>query len=274
MQHARFALDSKITTDAKRRIFRFDNNRLRFNEMTLAFDGTVSRQGQELVTDLSFDTGRTGFKSLLSLFPAVSLSADFDSLQTDGHFMMDGFVKGTFDRKQKPCISLHLQVDSGMFKYPRLPEAADNIQLAVNLLYDGAAFDRSTIDIDRFHLEPGGRPFDLNLHVKTPQSDMQVAGGMKGSIRFDSLAYVIPMNNMQLTGFMECDLSLDGRMSALEKEPFEHFQAQGMLELMDITLTNARFPEGVDIPNLSVNFTPRVVKMLKSMMSGLKKQTK
>ncbi|MDR1336729.1 MAG: hypothetical protein LBK22_07870 [Tannerella sp.] len=272
MRQARIGFDSRITSDAHRRRFGLAGSRLQVNELEMRLDGSAGKQGNDLVADLAFDTGTADFRRLLSLFPAISLRTDFDSLQTAGHFRLDGFVKGAFGRGRKPLAGLRIRVDSARLGFPRLPEAIEQIGIAMSVVYDGVNPDSSRLDIDRLHLEPGGRPFDLSLHLKTPQSDLQIAGAMKGIIRCDSLARAIPMGDTQLTGFMECDLSLEGRMSALEKEPFEHFHAQGMLELHDITLLNSRFPEGADLPNLSVNFTPRVVKMLQSMAVGMMKK--
>ncbi|MDR1676363.1 MAG: hypothetical protein LBR86_07850 [Tannerella sp.] len=273
LQDMQVDLASKICSGPDKRIFRWDSSLLQINEMAVRLSGSAGRRDSGFITDLSFASENAGFKNLLSLVPAVRRQADFESLQTAGTFAFDGYVKGIFGRRQKPVAGLHIQLDSAFLRYPRLPEPVNNIRFAMNLLYDGTAFDRSTADLDSFHFELGGRPFDLALHVKTPQSDLQIAGAMKGMIRLDSLARAIPLpDDMQLTGYMECDLSLNGRMSALEKDSFDGFHAQGMLELSGITLTNPRFPEGADVPNLSVNFTPRAVKMLKSMVSGLKKK--
>ncbi|MDR3194673.1 MAG: hypothetical protein LBT76_05210 [Tannerella sp.] len=271
VQHAHLDMAARICPDANRRMFELEDGRLRINEVELLFGGRAGKQDGDLIADLAFDTGHTDFKHLLSLVPAIALRADFDSLLTAGSFSAGGAVKGTFNKRQKPAVNFHLRIDSARLGFPGLPEAVERIRLAMHILYDGAVFDRSAIDIDRLHLAPGGRPFDLSLHLQTPQSDLRVAGAMKGTVRLDSLARAIPLRDVQLTGFMESDLSLDGRMSALEKEPFEDFHAQGMLELNSITLINNRFPEGADVPNLSVNFTPRVVKMLKTMLSGIKK---
>jgi hypothetical protein len=266
LQDVRVGLASIIHAAPDHRMFGMEGCLLRINDMDIRLNGSAGKRDSGWVTDLSFASENAGFKRLLSLFPAVRRQADFEHLQTAGRLAFDGYVKGTFNRQQKPVAALHLQLDSALLRYPRLPEPVDRIRLAVNLLYDGAAFDRSTFDLDGLHFELGGRPFDLHLHLQTPQSDLQVAGAMKGMIRLDSLAYAIPLpRDMQLTGFMECDLSLNGRMSALERDSFDGFHAQGMLELNGITLTNPRFPEGVDVPNLSVNFTPRVVKMLKNI---------
>jgi hypothetical protein len=270
LQPAQIAFHSRIRSRPGGETVSWDGSRLQVNEMNILLDGSATRCGDGLLLDLAFSARDARFGDLIALVPSVGRRDDFDSLQTAGRFVCNGYAKGLFNNRRKPIVGLHLRLDSAFLRYPYLPESVADIQLAMNLLYDGVTFDGSTVDIDRLHFKLGGRPFDLDLHLKTPQSDPLITAAAKGVIRLDSLARAIPLQNTQLTGSLECDFSLGGRISALENESFDGFHAQGMLELNNITLTNSRFPEGVDIPNLSVNFTPRVLKMLKSMLSGMK----
>ncbi|MDR1980841.1 MAG: hypothetical protein LBQ39_04365 [Tannerellaceae bacterium] len=250
-------------------LLRLNGSRLRINDMGIQLDGKVGKDGRDMVPDISFRTEEEEFKRLLSLIPAMYTDEHFDSLQTAGTFRLEGSVKGKYNKQQKPVIGLNLKVDSAMFKYPHLPDSADNIHVAMRMTYDGATPCNTALDIDRLHVEPAGEPFDMNLHVKTPQNDTWVDGAMKGMINLEALDSLIPLRRTKLTGFMACDLSLSGLLSTLEKKPYEGFRSQGLLELNNINLTNDRFPQGVDIPNFSVNFTPRTIKLLRSFVSKI-----
>jgi hypothetical protein len=96
----------------------------------------------------------------------------------------------------------------------------DNINIAAKVFYDGVVFDRTTVDVDKFHFEMAGNPFDAELHVKTPDSDMQIGARFAGKIDFTSLSDIVPMDSVTLKGLLECDLTLAGRMSTLEKEQY------------------------------------------------------
>ncbi|MDR1938304.1 MAG: hypothetical protein LBQ73_07390, partial [Tannerellaceae bacterium] len=270
MRRSRIGFVSEIISNPDgQTLLSFKDSRLRINDMGMNINGKVGKEGRDIVPDISFRTEEEGFKSLLSLIPAMYAEEHFDSLQTAGKFLLEGSVKGIYGKQQKPSIALSLKVDSAMFKYPHLPDSANHIHAAMSMTFGGAASGGTTLDIDRLHFEPAGEPFDMNLHVKTPPNDTWIAGAMKGTVNFESLAGLIPLRRTKLTGYMACDLSLSGFLSALEKEPYEGFRSQGMLELNNINLTNDRFPQGVDIPNFSVNFTPRTMKLLRSFLSKI-----
>jgi hypothetical protein len=267
MRHAHIGLVSEIISNPKGwTLLRLKDSRLRLNEMGINLDGTLSTNGQDKTADFSFRIEDEGFKSLLSLIPPIYAEEHFDSLQTRGNFLLEGSVKGSLGKEQKPSIGLRLKVDSAMFSYPHLPDSAKHIHLAMDFLSGGADAGGTTLNIDSLHFEPAGEPFDMKLHIQTPPEDVWIAGAMKGTIRFDSLARLIPLHRTKLSGYLSCDLSLSGFLSALEKEPYENFRSEGMLELNGVNLTNARFPQGIDVPNFSVKLTPRTLKLLRSFL--------
>ncbi|MDR1672336.1 MAG: AsmA family protein [Bacteroidales bacterium] len=262
LRNAHVNFVSEIAADLKNMAFTFKDNRFSLNDIVLNFSGSVNMPGNDIVTDVTFATERTDFKSLLSLIPAIYMT-DFENVQTTGELLLDGYVKGTYNDKQMPCISVNLKVDNAMFRYPGLPKSVDKIDIALKAFYDGEVFDRTTLDIDRFHFEPAGNPFDMNLHVKTPESDLHVAGAFKGKIDFNSIADIIPLDSTTLSGVITCDLSLDGRMSTIEKEQYEDFHAQGMLHLMGFNFANPDFPQGIKIAETQLDFSPKIVELSK-----------
>src|SRR4030043_499045 len=73
-----------------------------------------------------------------------------------------------------------------------------NINAKVN--WDGVQNDNTTLDVNLFHLELGGNPVDLKLHLITPVSDPQVNAQVDANIDFASLLDVIPLGDISLTG--------------------------------------------------------------------------
>ncbi|MDR0814514.1 MAG: hypothetical protein LBN37_02045 [Bacteroidales bacterium] len=261
LRNARIGFTSEIGADLKNMGFTLKDNQFNLNDIILKFAGSVNMPGDDIVTDITFATGKTSFKSLLSLIPAIYMT-DFANIQTTGELTLDGYVKGTYNDKQMPSASVNLAVDNAMFKYPDLPKSVDKIAIALKAFYDGAVFDRTTLDVDKFHFEMAGNPFDLGLHVKTPESDMQIAGDFKGKIDFNSLTDIVPLENTTLSGLLTCDLSLAGRMSTLEKEQYEDFQAAGTLQLTGFDFVSPDFPQGVKITKTQLDFTPKVVHLV------------
>jgi hypothetical protein len=261
LKKARVGFVSEIAADLKNMGFTFKDNQFNLNEIVLKFAGSVQMPADDINMDLTFATGKTDFKSLLSLIPAIYMK-DFESVKTTGSLTLSGHLKGTYNDRQMPDAHLNMTVDNAMFKYPDLPKSVDKINIAANVFYDGAVFDRTTVDVDKFHFEMAGNPFDAELHVKTPDSDMQVAAEFAGKIDFNSLSDIIPLDSVTLKGLLECDLSLAGRMSTLEKEQYEDFKAEGMLKLSGFDFESPDFPQGVKIVGTQLNFTPKKVDLV------------
>jgi len=257
LNKARVGFVSEVAADLKNMGFTLKENQFNLNEIALKFDGLVQAPG-DINIDVAFATKKTDFKSVLSLVPAVYMK-DFESITTTGSFTLSGDVKGTYNNEQMPSANVNLAVDNAMFKYPDLPKSANNINIAVKAYYDGAVFDRTTLDVNKLHFEMASNPFDAEVHVKTPESDMQVAAKLAGKIDFDSLLDVVPLDDITLKGLLECDLALAGRMSTLEKEQYEDFDARGMLKLSGFNFETPDLPQAVNIASTQLNFTPRKV---------------
>ena len=261
LKKARAGFVSEIDADLKNMGFTFKDNQFNLNEIILKFAGSVLMPTDDINIDLTFATDKTDFKSLLSLIPAIYMK-DFETVKTTGSLTLNGDLKGTYNDRQMPSANLNMTVDNAMFQYPDLPKSVDKINIAVKLFYDGVVFDRTTVDVNKFQFEMAGNPFNAELHVKTPDSDMQIAARFAGKIDFDSMMDIVPLDSVTLKGLLECDLALAGLMSTLEKEQYEDFTADGMLKLSGFDFESPDFPQGVKITSTQLNFTPRKVDLV------------
>ncbi|MFQ5335511.1 MAG: AsmA-like C-terminal region-containing protein, partial [Flavobacteriales bacterium] len=196
----------------------------------------------------------------LSLVPAV-FKRDFESVQTAGKLSLDGFVKGTSSDEAIPGFGLNLKVEDAMFKYPDLPKAARNIQVALNINNPGGSADQTLIDLKKFHAEVAGQPLNMTLHLATPISDPDMDMNVKSQINLSNLRDVIPMEEgEQYSGMLTADLNLKGKLSAIEKERYDNFHAAGKIILLDMKSSD---PDSYDISvkKMSLNFSPRFVEL-------------
>ena len=247
---------SQVAADLKNLNFILKENRFNLNDIVLKLDGSVDINGSGIYTDVTFATERTDFKSLLSLVPAVYMN-DFQDVRTTGNLALDGNIKGTLGENTMPSANVNLLVNDAAFSYPALPKSVDNINIAMKAYYDGEELDRSTLDLDRLSFHMAGNPFTAQLHVKTPESDMQVSAKFAGRIDFDSVSEIIPFDDITLNGLLECDISLAGRLSMLENERYEDFQAEGHLRISGFDFASPDFPQRVTINTMLFNFSPR-----------------
>ena len=261
LKKIRVGFVSKITADLKNKEFTFKRAQFILNEMSLKLAGSIQTPADGANFDLTFSSDRKDFKSLLSLAPAIDIQ-DLEKMQTSGNFNLNGNLKGVYNDRQTPTVDLHLIVENAMFKYPDLPKSVDKINIAAKVFYDGVTFDRTTVNIDKFYFEMADNPIDAEIHVKTPDSDMQVDAKLVGTIDFNALENVIPLDSVRLKGLLECDLALAGRMSALKKEQYKDFKATGELKLTDFSYESPKLPEGMDFAYIKLKFTPQLFKNL------------
>ena len=253
--------NSIIEADLVKYNFTFSENQTTLNDLKLGFEGSFGLPNDTDITiDLRFFAKESEFKSILSLIPAVYMK-DFSGVKTEGKFSLEGSAKGIYNEKEMPKIDLIMKINDGNFSYPDLPKSVNNINVDLKVFYDGVQPDNTLVDLNKFHMEMAGNPFDMQLHIKTPMSDMQLNGTLKGKIDIASITDVIPLEGTQLTGNINTDLFFMGKMSDIEKENYENFQANGFLEVNNVIIKGKDIPLPVSISRVSMNFTPQFVKL-------------
>jgi hypothetical protein len=261
VKDASLNLDISVDADLKNSIYILKENEVALNDLSLGFDGSVRMPNEEdIEVDMKFKTNKMDFKSLLSLVPAIYMK-DFQDVQTTGKLKLDGYVKGIYNEKGTPNVGLDLLVENAMFKYPDLPKSADNIQVDVNLFFDGIQNDNTRVDINKFHVELGDNPVDLRMSIKTPVSDLHVDGTLAASIDFASLADVIPVEDISLTGTVKSNLDMMGYLSYIENEEYEKFKADGYVVINGFEFDSPDLPGAVKIIESAFNFSPEYVKV-------------
>jgi hypothetical protein len=204
----------------------------------------VAMPEDDIETDLTFKTEQTSFKSLLSLIPSVYMT-DFKDLKTSGEFYLSGTAKGVYSDADStmPDIALDLNVKDGLISYPSLPEQIKNISLKSDIFVNGTDMDKTTVNVDNFHMELAGNPFDMKFALRTPMSDPDFNGSMIGKIDLAALSKAVPLDSVNLSGLINMSVSMAGRMSMIEKAQYDNFKASGNLNIRDMMISMAWYPE-------------------------------
>jgi vacuolar-type H+-ATPase subunit H len=260
LRDASFGFDAIIGANLKDMIFTFQDNLFALNDIELGFEGAVEMPGDDIKVDLNFGTKKTSFKSLLSMVPAIYMEG-FEELKTNGNLILSGDVKGIYNEEQMPSANLRLQVENAMIQYPDLPKSVDNIGIDLKVFYDGVVNDNTKVDLNKFHLELAGNPFDIEMHISTPFSDLHIQGGIGGYIVLSSLADALPMEDVSLNGEITADVNINGNMSSIENEKYEEFTANGKLQVKDFIFESKDLPASVKIIETSFNFSPKYLEL-------------
>ena len=250
-----------LDADLANSVYTLKENEIILNALELRFDGKVALPDSETVSvDMTFDAPTTEFKSLLSMVPAVYMQ-DFQDVRADGKLSLKGDINGIFKGEITPSTNVELIVDKARFSYPDLPKSAENININVQVKYDGVQNDNSIVDVNLFHAELGGNPVDLKMHLITPISDPQVNAQLLAKIDFASLRDVIPLEDINISGKLDADVDIMGKMSSIVNERYEEFKADGTIHLQNFEYRSPDVPQPVFIQQSILNFSPQFVQL-------------
>lgn len=257
--HTRFKAD--LDMDMPKMKFTFKDNELDLNELGIGFDGFVALPDTNVDMDVNFKAKQATFKAILSLIPSV-YTKDFANVKTEGSLALKGFAKGRYNGASMPAFAVDLGIANAMFKYPSLPKSVNNINVDVHVNNPDGKLDNTTVDVNKFHVEMAGNPIDMTAHVKTPISDPALQATVKGIIVLSSVKEFIPLEKGDaMNGTVKADISVAGRMSAVEKKQYENFKASGALEIDKMNYKTASLPYDVMLNTMKLNFTNQFVEL-------------
>ncbi|MDD3743953.1 MAG: AsmA-like C-terminal region-containing protein, partial [Lentimicrobiaceae bacterium] len=237
--------------------FTFSEAEAKVNALKLLFDGFFAMPESGYDMDIAFRAPENDFKNFLSLVPAV-YTKDFESVQASGKVTFKGYVRGHYDDNSMPAYALDLLIDNGMFRYPDLPESVKNIHVQAAILSEGPDVDNTTIDVRQIHLEVASNPIDGRLYVSTPVSDPQVDMAFNGVLNLNDVQKFYPLEDGdELAGVLKFDVAAKGRMSAIDQQRYEDFDASGNVQANDIAYKTTSFPEGIHVAEASMDISPQ-----------------
>lgn len=255
--------DAIIKADLANYKFTFTDNQFRLNELFLGFDGWVAifEDNDDIDMDITFNAQKTDFKNILSLVPAVFMT-DFASVKTEGKLALNGFAKGKMTETALPAFGLDLLVEKAMFKYPDLPKAVNNIHVDLAISNPGGSEDNTLINLKRFYMEMAGNPVEMKMKLSTPISDPNIDANLMAKLDLTSVKDVMPMEaGDEMNGKINADVTLKGKMSSIDNERYEEFEAKGSFGITDMLYKSDSLPYDVKLQQMTLNFSPQFVEL-------------
>lgn len=249
-------IKADIDMDMKNSKYTIANNEIKLNELLLTSSGWLAMPTEDIDMDISFKMPGNDFRQILSMVP-MEFASDLKGVSAKGTVALDGFVKGKYNEKSMPNVGLNLSVKEGQFKYPDLPKSVNNIQIKSAIYADMNNGDKTTVDVDQFHLEMAENPVDMTLKLRTPDSDPYIDFTCKAFINLDNVKEFIPIEKGdEVHGQINADVALKGNMSAIEQERYEEFDAQGKLDIMNVLFKSDSLPYNLQVNSASFAFNP------------------
>jgi len=256
-------LDANLTTWT----FTFKDGNLRLNDLNIKADGYFAMPEEGYKMDIKFAAKENTFKAFLSLVPAI-YSKDFSDVKTSGTMAFDGYVSGLYNDVSIPAFAINLKVENGMFSYPGLPGNVSDVNLQAAIKNPDGIMDHTTLDIPKMHLSMMQNPVDLVLFLRTPVSDPDISGSMKGIVDLSNVAKVYPLGEgTNLKGIIKADMAFKGKISAIENGKYDQFNASGYALVDNLVYKGSSVPEPVTISKARFDFTPAFAELTGMSMS-------
>lgn len=252
--------DMDLEADLAHSKYTFKDNVFQLNAIKTSVNGWVAMLKNGMDMDLKLNTNEVGFKDVLSLIPAI-YAKNFEDIKTSGAVSLSASAKGIMLGDTLPAFNANMVVKNATFKYPSLPAGVDQININASVKNPGGSADLTEVNINPFSFRLAGNPFSITAIVKTPVSDPDVKGSAKGTLNLGMIKQVYPLDEgMQLNGIISADVNMAGRMSYIEKEQYDKFQASGSLKLSNMIL-KMKDMQNVNIQRSTFTFTPRYLNL-------------
>ncbi len=251
-------IDFIIDMDLAKGMYTFKENSVKLNELSLHFDGWLELLEEEMNMDITYNTEKQTFKSLLSMVPGV-YTQDFNAIKTNGTLALDGYVKGKMDSIVMPGLDLNLIVGNAWLQYPDLPSKLDKIALNLNInRSESADLNNTVVNLNNMHAEFDDNTLDANLKVKNAMTDPSIKSDVKAFIDLAKLKNVIPMSEGEnYNGTITSNVHLAGNVSALEKEEYQNFEATGNLKIANMLYQSPDLPYDTKVDSMLFLFSPQ-----------------
>ena len=232
------------------------------NDLELLSDMMIELKGEDIVMDITYHTKENSLKELLSLIPKAYMP-DIKGVKTNGKANLQGFVKGIYNDNNYPAYGLYFNIKNGYIKYPDLPQSVKDINVITKVNFPGGGnLDKTKLDLPKIHFSIAGNIADGRLSIANPMTDPYIDTYFKSRIDLAQIKQAIHLPEVKkLTGLLDADIKLKGRSSAIEKQEFSKFNAEGHFDLsgMEFISDSLAFP--VSISTAKVNISPQALEV-------------
>jgi hypothetical protein len=267
LNNVKVEFDMNIAIDMAKKLFKFEDNKLSLNALTMKFEGEVGMPDtQNINVNMSFAALETDFKNVISLIPAVYAN-NFNDVKSSGKVSLNGKVSGVYNENSIPSFDIALNVNGGSFQTSQLPVPINNVNVDLNVANQGGSVDNTIVNLKKFHMEVGSEPFDATLLLKTPISDPYVETWAKGKINLGQIKSAVAMEDItKLEGIINADFSAKGNLSSVETKKAESITASGNLSLSNFAYAAKDLPVEVAVPEGALTMSPQKFSLNKFML--------
>lgn len=202
-------LNFVVNMDMNNNKYTFKENSIKVNDFNFGFDGWVQLAQQNAIKmDVTFKALDNSFKGLLSLVPGV-YTESFGDIKADGEFDFSGYAKGTMKDSLLPAFGVKLVTRNASFKYPKVPDAIQNINIDLNVDNKDGLIPSTAINLNKFNFKIGNNPFDGYLKVANLKN-FPIDAKVNARLNLGELTSAFPIEGMTIKGIFDLALNAKG----------------------------------------------------------------
>jgi len=235
---------------------------LTINDLELTSDMFFNLKGDDINMDINFETKQNKLKNLLSLIPKEYMP-DLKGTKTKGLAQIKGFVKGTYNEKSYPAYGINFNLKNGFIKYADLPQSIKNINAISKINFPGGKnLDQTIIDVQKIHFDIAGSNTTGMLKIKNPTTDPFINTQFKSNLDLSTLKQSIYIPEISiLKGILDTDFHLKGRVSDIEKQAFDKFDAKGYFNLKNLIIKGDSLAYPITVSDAKLQVNPQALKV-------------
>ena len=250
----KFESDVKIAADLNHMGFHFKENIFKLNNLKLGVNGDLAMP-DAMNFNLTLSAKDNKFKDVLSLIPASYL-ADLEGVETKGDFSLIAHLNGEMTDENLPGFDVDFFINEAYLHYPDLPEAIEDINVHLAIDSKDGILDHTSIDLKEFTMQLAKNPIDIKFFMTNLESDPDMKGEVHSKLRLEKLSSAIPMEKgEEYTGGITANFKFGGKLSAIENEKYENFDAEGTIYLDEVLYKSEDLPQTL-IKTGYLNFSP------------------
>ena len=250
-------LEALIGIDFQEQKYSFLENNAYINQLPLVFKGYVQVFEDYNDVAITFSTPDSDFRNFLAVVPE-EYAKNLDRVETSGTFKVLGALNGRADDTYIPKIDIEISSENASFKFPELPKAVNNIQIAAQVINRTGIAEDTYVSIDQVSFAIDGQPFNLSARISDLLGITRVNSSVKGILDLGKLEQVYPLEAFsELKGILDADVKADFDMEAVENKHYDRINTAGTAQLSDFSYSSPEFKEPVAISMMNLEFTPQ-----------------
>lgn len=259
--HMSLALTTRLIFSNNYNTVSLSNATLKINNLPFTANGSVSASpdGESMLFDLDMGLKASDLNDLIQFIPDAYLK-NRDKIQAKGEVILEGSIRGTFDKRQYPSVTLCCKINKGSYHQKGSKSGIDTLSLDVDFLMDGIRPEASYVSMENIKIKGLNTSINMNGKITDLLGNLKVKANINGNIDFTRLAKeFLNTDTLLLEGSIRSDIHTVFSTDDILSGQYGKIQSNGELKIqnfkvfsqplgIDIFISNAALSIGEELP--------------------------